>query len=258
MKKTVKLLMSISLCMCMMMTLFSFNINAADNDNVKLYYANAQSKYYPGESSYNQYTTVGKIAVKDLGDDAKVFVHFVDCIGEWRDIPATYLKKSSDGYKIYTFETDRNPWRGYYNPYECTFAIRYEVNGQIYWDNNNGKNYFVGLSNVGGNYPRLVLSKSKLLFDGDQYYDGYVTGRIVVNDTADNVTVRYKIKGTDTYKEVKGYKNSYQNPDNSYEYWSFKIQKDLFEEYDFTIEYEKDGHTYVDDNFGDHYYHNKY
>ncbi|WP_273325512.1 carbohydrate-binding protein [Vallitalea guaymasensis] len=147
MKKTVKLLMSISLCMCMIMTLFTFNIYAAADCNVKLNYADAKQERDCGV--LKGWYTQGEISVKDLGDNKNVVVHYTTDGSTWEDVTATFLKTATDGYDIYTFKTPLCPWNGfYYYNYNCQFAIKYEVNGQTYWDNNNGQDYSVNDSNM--------------------------------------------------------------------------------------------------------------
>ncbi|QUH28585.1 carbohydrate-binding protein [Vallitalea guaymasensis] len=249
MKKSVKLLMSISLCMCMIMTLFSFNIHAADNDNVQLYYADIGGYYGNGG-----YWATGKIAVKDLGENKNVVVHYTTDGDTWFDVSATYLKKSTDGYDIYTFKTPMVEWNGfYYYKYNWTFAIKYEVNGNTYWDNNYGQNYSVNISNF--EYcQNIVLGKCKLLSESS-YKDvnNIFRGNVMVKDYNPNkiVTIRYTTDSWKTHKDVRAYKSSYQ-PYSDMELWTFDINEDAGV-YEYAIKCEINGQTYWDNNFGDNY-----
>ncbi len=77
------------------------------------------------------------VKVKNIAYDKKVTIHGKNVLtGEWFDVQAQYISTLDDGYEL---------WRAYPVSYskDFEFAIKYEVNGNTYWDNNNGNNYIV-------------------------------------------------------------------------------------------------------------------
>ncbi|MCT4686521.1 carbohydrate-binding protein [Vallitalea sp.] len=257
MKKSVKLLMSISLCMVMVLGLFSINIRATEDKKVALYYA--KIKEIRDHGVIKGWTTTGKIAVRDLGDSKNVVVHYTNNGGKtWSDISASYLKTSSDGYDIYIFETPMYPWNGYYYyKYNSSFAIKVENDGQIFWDNNNGENYSLNISSTNCSQD-YKLNKSKLLLKSNYKNESGFHGTVIINDFNSNkiLTVRYTTDNWKTYKDVKAYKNSCYQPYTDMELWTFDIIENA-ETYEFAIKCEINGQTYWDNNFGDNYIYNK-
>lgn len=80
------------------------------------------------------------IKIKNIAYEKNVYIHF-RMLGsnEWVDVKCRYSHSLNNGYEV---------WYGdpmWYSPYYTgiQFAIRYEVNGQTYWDNNNGTDYYV-------------------------------------------------------------------------------------------------------------------
>jgi hypothetical protein len=75
------------------------------------------------------------------------------------------------------------------------FAVRYNVSGFEFWDNNGGANYTIGegRGTVGGN----VTLRSALLLPGVTQYDRSLRGQIYVNNLAyqKNVGLRMSIDG---------------------------------------------------------------
>lgn len=57
--------------------------------------------------------------------------------GAWDEIDATYLGPSANGFERWSFETTGAPFLFG----ETRFALRYDVAGQTYWDNNCGWDY---------------------------------------------------------------------------------------------------------------------
>ncbi|WP_113671964.1 carbohydrate-binding protein [Vallitalea guaymasensis] len=249
MKKTVKLLMSICLSLAMMMSFFSFNIQAADDDNVDLYYAKINTVVDHGV--LQGWNVVGKIAVKNLAYRKNVVVHYTYDNKTWNDVYASYLKTSTDGYEIWTFETPLQPSNDFYYEYNCQFAIKYEVNGQTYWDNNNTKDYLLkgfNLRSLQGD----VLNKCQLLVD-DCYYINGLNGTIVFQDYNPTkvVTVRYTTDNWKTYKDIKAYKHPLDIY-NNLETWTFKIPE-IADKYEFAIMCQVNGNTFWDNNFDKNY-----
>ena len=250
MKKTVKLLMSICLSLAMMMSICSFNIQAADDDNVDLYYSNINSVYDHGV--LQGWNIQGKIAVKNLAYQKNVVVHYTYDDETWNDVSASYEKTSNDGYEIWTFETPMQPSNKYYYRYNCKFAIKYEVNGQTYWDNNGTKDYsFKGLNLP--NKQDYQLNKCQMLVDRCYYRCG-LNGTIMFQDFNPDkeVTVRYTTDNWKTYKDIKAYKHPLYKPYKNMETWIFRIPERA-DKYEFAIMCELNGNTFWDNNFDKNY-----
>jgi len=85
----------------------------------------------------------GIVRVSNIGYHKEVFIHYT--IDKWityQDEVAAYVPNSSDG------ETDRFSFHimlpsNFQPGYRLEMAVKYIVNGQMFWDNNRGKNYVV-------------------------------------------------------------------------------------------------------------------
>ncbi len=73
--------------------------------------------------------------VKNLGYDKAVTLHYRDSTSDvWKDCPAKFDHAINEQEEVWCQAPN---FKGEYIEY----AIRYEVGGNTYWDNNNGKNY---------------------------------------------------------------------------------------------------------------------
>lgn len=88
-------------------------------------------------------TLTADILVKNLGTGIKVGMHYRTGAGTWADAWGSYLYTMGDGRE--RWQVSFSPCYSYYDP-DCSdidpdFAVRMDVNGQAYWDNNGGANY---------------------------------------------------------------------------------------------------------------------
>ena len=95
-------------------------------DMVSLYSAGINFSKY-GNSEFIVY-----IKTTHVARFQRMLVHYHFFNGEWRDAYADCIKTFDDGSKI---------WKATFNSYDCVYAIRYEGDGKVAWDNNNGKDY---------------------------------------------------------------------------------------------------------------------
>ncbi|MBU5317561.1 CBM21 domain-containing protein [Clostridium bornimense] len=127
--------LAVVLSIVLLSTLFAFvgtPVKAeAATDNVSFYYSDYGTVYH-GITHQNVY-----IKVKNLDYNKKVTVHYKKG-DEWCDNSAEFYKSLDDGYEIWKADFTNLSTTGLLND---KFCIKYEVNGQTYWDNNNGKNY---------------------------------------------------------------------------------------------------------------------
>lgn len=97
--------------------------------------------------------------VANLGYNKKVYVHHKMADDTWMDFELKYIKAADNNTEIWGWEND---YSGYTsspnNNFGNQFVLKYEVNGQTYWDNNAGLNYSMGLSD--GMYLQTGLNVS--------------------------------------------------------------------------------------------------
>ncbi|GAA0077928.1 carbohydrate-binding protein [Clostridium sp. CTA-5] len=220
------------------------NNDVTKEDNpVELYYAKFEFiGYYAG-------STHGYIRVKNLAYDKKVIVHYAENYGKsWQDKNAEYVKTNPDGSEIWRFNITTK-YQG------SEFAIKYEVNGKTYWDNNNGKNYSVGLTyhdvQLGRNNICVKLSS----FSPDSEYEK-LSAKICVRNTGKkptNVKLRYSQDNWKTYKEVDAEPaQSYGNEVLDYIARTNDVDK-TSKDIKYAVYAVIDGVEYCDDNFGSYY-----
>jgi hypothetical protein len=197
------------------------------------------------------------IEVENIAYEKRVVVRWlnVECV----DTEATYVRSSGGNTEI---------WRAVSPTHSCwstegpgtesiKFAIRYDVAGETYWDNNGGWDYSCAFWNrdslVLG--PNLLL-KSAVVVEGTG--GEYLQGEIFIRnlDYAKRVDVIYT---TDRWVHVQKAAASFREGANAQlghpnEVWIFSAplgrQKDFSVEVRFALRYEVDGKVYWDDNVG--------
>lgn len=195
---------------------------------------------------------VGYIAVKNLGYDKKVTVHYNTPASStvWSDIDATYVgTNASDGYEIWRFETPTTYSLDGLG--DIQYAIRYEVNGQTYWDNNNGKNYQT--NDFTASRPH-VISTVKSYENNQQFLNVYIGTKKSVSPDA--VRLRYTEDNWATYSDVDAVSTNevFYNYDTNC--WVAKIPISSGKQVQFSAYYELNGNQYWDNNLGSNYAYN--
>jgi Carbohydrate/starch-binding module (family 21) len=193
------------------------------------------------------------VRVKNIGFSKKVFIHYKDTNGVWKDLPLTF----SDHYKNYdVFSTGSGSVQG-----DVEFVIRYEVNGQVYWNNNGGRNYFLprGQSIIGGNVTMWNLSLLRYSCAGwmGACIQAHIYGNIHVKNLAPNknVGVRCSYDNGSTWFNVTA-SYAYSVPlSNGTEVWTIdsnsKIISNIYA--DATWQCAAFYDNYWDNNFGQNY-----
>ena len=236
-KKPFRAISFMLVCCLLAVSVFSSQAFAAtsnDSPNVQLYYAQQGG---PGEAAYDGY--FGSIAVKNLGYEKKVTLHYTQDGVNWSDSDASYSKADPNDseYDIWTFAilSPSSP---------ITFTIKYEVNGQTYWDNNNGKNYSLNFSNI------AVLGKSVLKTIRRYPLSDYPYIIYLKNiDYQKIVKVRYTTDNWSSYQEVNA---TYSKAENAnIDEWNIPGSIPIGAK--FEVLYSVSGTTYTDNNFGDFY-----
>lgn len=142
-----KVTLNIVLCLVLLLAGFTKAPSQvlAATDEVSLISTNPrQVDSYGGVGVYIVGTSV---KIKNMAYDKKVYIH-CRMLGsdEWMDVECSYSLSLDNGYEVWYADP---VW--YYPTYTgIQFAVKYEVNGQIYWDNNNGNDYYVTMDDVNG------------------------------------------------------------------------------------------------------------
>jgi hypothetical protein len=210
---------------------------AATNE-VSMYYVDSKDSYR--STSHDIY-----IKVKNLGYDKKVTVHSSQPYPStsWSDTSASYYKTLSDGSEIWKATIGN----GMYNVY---YAIKYEVNGSTYWDNNDGQNY-VDYQQVGVN----PIKNQRTSWSTTQDFSNYkISARVKNLGYSKVVKVRYTQDNWVTSSE-KELAFNYSISEINEEQWQTTLtldpnKKDQFQYY---VYYQVNGQTYYDNNFGTNY-----
>ncbi len=234
-KKMIQLVSAMMLCCLLMANIFSTHANAAASiqaePNVQLYYAQFSG---PSKASYESY--FGYVAVKNLGSDKNVVIHYTKDGQTWNDVTAVYVKADPNDpeYDIYSFNILTSP---------ITFAIKYQVNGQTYWDNNNGNNYHMENPNL------VLLGKSSVKTVKINNYPTIIYVKNLAYQKT--VKIRYTTNNWNSYQDVDA--DFYKAENESIDEWNIPQNIPTGADVKFEVLYNVNGITYIDNNFGDYY-----
>ncbi len=207
------------------------------------------------------------VEVANLAFAKKVIIREQLSNGSWEDFELTYDFTTSYGTEIWKGTVSKSAVYSSVvaSPFGEKFAVKYEVNGTEYWDNNNGSDYVLRNSNRRENSEFLLLSDDISVFrtstfDAQLYTDGtisYVNVAADVKNIAFNKTVQV-VYTTDNWatKNVKNlfYNASFYNHDNpNYETWTISFQIPKTSEIKYAFVYKVNGVEYWDNNFGSNY-----
>lgn len=207
----------------------------AATDRVSLYSSSVTFSKYGGKT-YEVY-----VQTRDNAYNQKVTIHYnyVDTMG-WQDANATYVTTLSDGSKI---------WRAMFSSFNTQFAIKYEADGQVIWDNNYGRNY--NGTEVIGTAP-IAAESLGYQYDNSNYQINAVLQNYAYNK---NVFVRYTTDGWRTYQDkALGYNNT--NADGT-ETWTTRVNiSGATQNFQYAICYQVNGTEFWANNFGANYNYN--
>lgn len=223
---------AVALCMAVVGVVgFSSKVFADDLSPVELYYAH--TVYYEDGSQGFQ----GEVSIQNIAYAKNVIIHYTLDGTNWDDLNASYLEKDSNnpGYEVWSFA------KYYIGVKPIEFAIKYEVNGQTYWDNNNGSNYYL--------YPETnpcVLQKSLINLTP---YPGLDATSLYTKNTgsSDAAYVRYSTDNWNTYQDAALTVNHVYGDVTE---WNTAI---LPINAKYAFYYVSNGNTYWDNNYGNNY-----
>lgn len=209
------------------------SVGAATEKAVSLYSAGKVFSKY-GNTSFEVFVKTTHVARTQ-----SVIVHYHYLSGEWRDAKAECIKTFDDGSKI---------WKANFNSYDCVYAIRYQGDAFVEWDNNNGKDY--SYYDVIG--PGAAVGSERLHY---QYDSGNYRINAVLQNYAyhKEVFVRFT---TDGWKSFKDQPLSYNKTnDNGTETWTTYVDtsNSNYNDFQYAICYKVNGSEFWANNHGQNY-----
>jgi hypothetical protein len=198
------------------------------------------------------------VVVRNLAYDKQVAIHVNNQDGTWVDLPAQYVGPADDGREVWRASTQYSSSNNV-APRDLEFVAMYTVNGQTYWDNNNGQNYFLGQNEGTLLHGTNVLAANSYLSS-----DGYFTVSVDVQNLAydKQVKIVYTPDNWATVREAfasysYGYTYAYAyvpSPNaNGVERWTLSLPNTGAQNIQFAVAYTVNGQTSWDNNFGHNY-----
>ena len=243
---------------------FSHTVLAAGE--VNLLDAVSRTSYYKGFSWED-----GRFEalVANLGYAKQVSAHIKKADGSWVDFPLNFVRSTGANKEVWAAQYYIQSWGGGTNNLPPTgdiieFAIKYQVNGQTYWDNNGSLNYKLphGAGSLLGKDVNVVLANYNPSVNLGLATNliGQITLRNIA--PAKNVKVIYTTDNWATTKEAAagfspyfamGY--SYVSNPNSlgFEEWTYNLEVGNASKVEYAISYTVNGKTYWDNNQGRNY-----
>lgn len=199
-----------------------------------------------------------KALVTNLGYQKQVFVHAKQA-GVWIDIPLKFNRAATNNKEVWTGSIPV-PFLTADKPKITEFAVKYQVNGKTYWDNNNGANYAFKLGSGLGLDAQLfntqvAFGKSIPGFDGRGFY----FEEIIFTKHAATPSQMKVIFSTDHWATTQvGFVESgpgHISPET--DIWVMVVRSNLLPtesaHVDYAFSYTVNGKTYWDNNFGKNY-----
>lgn len=232
-------------------------------NGVQLIKAWTSYSFYRGFGTYNRRFTV---AVTDFAFEKKVSIFHEKKDGTWVEIPMQYARLGP--YNSEIWELDNVEFGT--ETLADQFVIKYEVNGKIYWDNNNNTNYQMSMH---GGY---MFAESDLNISVDTkfstvFYSSYEDQNVfnILVDVKNlspskQVEVLYTTDGWETqnYASLKyirywynGYGKVIESPnDFGVERWQGSVRLDTaIQNFEYVVVYKVNGQEYWDNNYGRNY-----
>lgn len=227
------------------------SVDVQVNNNVQLVMASSRVNNYRFRYLNKRFL----VKVKNLGFSKTVSVHHKMADGSWKDYAGFFKSSIDDQTELWEVVINTSN----VSSMADQFAIKYEVNGQIYWDNNNNNNYYLAADDgvmLAGDINILQYYASAYTHYSDQT-KGSFYGSVYLKNLAFNKTVTV-IYTTDNWATIQTKTLTYQSGPNknNIEQWGFSIELALdanVTEIEYAYSYEVNGVTYWDNNFGANY-----
>jgi hypothetical protein len=248
------LVLSFAVVLGLIITSVPSNTKAATN-TVKLVHAHTYA------ASYYIFLS-GTIEVDNLAYNKQVSVVYSSDGLNWYEKAASYLKATSGNREAWTFNFAVGS--------NTAFAIKYVVNGQTYWDNNNGNNYSIsGVNSFSSQTltsPTVAIGNPPVKLNNGLYFSNSISnynnihidattnnfvGSVIVKNLAyeKQVKIRYSTDDWATYQEANAVYNSAVDRSNGdLEAWTFSIPVGSAQVVKYISSYTVNGITYWDNN----------
>ncbi|OHD18638.1 MAG: hypothetical protein A2086_17045 [Spirochaetes bacterium GWD1_27_9] len=198
------------------------------------------------------------IEVENVSPTKEVILHYTETMTSdtsWRDQQAVYLGKGIDNKDVFVAELGfASPGSSFFD-LNVIFAIKYSVNGTVYWDSNDGNNYKVAIAGRWNqNIPHYILKNSIIALSEANISGSTLTGSIILKNLNYYKTIKvvYTTDGWKTSNEILAqYSGSNGIGD---EMWNFNstLPTDS-NNIEFVISYQYENQTIWDNNFGKNY-----
>lgn len=207
-----------------------------------------------GKYGYSWTNRSYTMLVKNIAYEKNVTIHGETEEGEWKDYPARYIRSCGDNMEIWEVHVNEGP---------VNFVAKYEVNGETYWDNNNGENYTISSEGITLYNDINILSwgtsalyeSSQTMYVGVNLKNFDYNKDVKVVYTTDNWETRQEAELHYSYYQSYGYGTADSPNEAGFEYWYSYIQVDpTVSTIEYAIRYEVNGQVYWDNNFGSNYY----
>jgi len=237
---------------------------AGDASGSAVYLQSASASTW-GYLWWTQSTRSFNIVVANIAYDKEVVVHHTDKYGNWMDTVAVYQgPANADGsLEIWTAEivTDYDASKDVDTTKTMDFVIRYTVDGNTYWDNNNGQDYQLGITGklLGAEVHTLYKQGSDPYYQHFYQSEGsyFFRGELIVKNRAyhKNLTVVYT---TDNWATTSTQECTYssvpEGTTDALERWNFTLDLGSAQSVEFAIVNQTEGFPeYWDNNFGQNY-----
>lgn len=232
----------------------------------------ARTRMFSGPAQTYEARLSGDIELENIAYAKVVRVAYSVNGGTWKEAAARYVKSLGGNREHWAFEIGLglyenvgDPRAGFTGARVVTqFALKYQVAGRTYWDNNGGAGVDYRLSTEGSGlppYPPAAFGKNAAVLTYASYTDypnTYFRGTVAVRKTGTDRSLRV-VFSTDGWKTVQTADYAYvMESHDGWEKWFFTdFQSDLDPmasvTFEFAVEYVVDGVSFWDNNVFDNY-----
>ncbi|OZG71343.1 hypothetical protein BTA51_20535 [Hahella sp. CCB-MM4] len=232
-----------------------------------------------GRYGFSWQTYTADILIENIARDKKVSMQYLDDDGQWKRQDARFDHMIDNNKEVWRISETRmlhHPNEPTQQPLNLTFALEYEVDGTVFWDNNHEQNYFLPAdsgeyigSNIQVDYAGALAPYDAQYGENSTHFDGRFSVGVLLKNlgyakdvkvhyTLDNWKTTYVKDLTFQYGRLVGYSwVTYPNA-NGVEYWSMtstgeEMQDPTSNIVEYAVSYQVNGDTYWDNNFGRNY-----
>ena len=243
-----KKIVALTLVLTLLVGIFAMvpSVGAVSDNPVNLIYAK------PAYTSTGISAT-GYIGVKNIAynNNKNITIYYSFDGEEWYNCVPAYCSLTWKNYEVWRFETaGKTP--GYKGTVTVQFTIKYEVDGQTYWDNNNGKSYSVTAGyNITDCFAFGIGGIANFYANK---HGNSVNGALQLKNLGyeEGIRITYTTDNWVTINEINAEYGYTLDKNNSIELWYYTIPMSS-NSIQYKLSYTTNGITYVDDNFGYYY-----